>query len=550
MSKLYSNISRVFCLAVVLSLAACGEQPVKQEQAMSPVDASIEKSAVEIEKVEPELTQPSIESSAVETMPHKQGDEQEIAVESIPAKDASPEVAETADQKLPSVESAPSKVDSVREQTRPAESHQDAQALDVVPEPLSIEAAAVPASTGPNDFVVTVGPKQPSHPAFGKGHSLGFLVNGISGKELVVERGQTYTFHVVTNPKHDVYFSKKAIGWGSAPYSEGVEGEFTYKGTITFKPGKDTPDQLFYACRNHPYMGAMIHVIDPGQKVEIQQQTATVVDASAAKAQSAVTESMVKQKLLFAEMMAGSQGAKRVMASQNDEAKQLVIEAKKLVTEAHDKSSAGALPEALIMANQALKLLSEATGLVPDDEELAQLAEDYKTGLAEISGYEKSYRANLKRLEKQGAVAEDVKFDEKKFAELLAKAQSLADQKNYVRANKLLQQAQVTLTGALHKMLDSKTLVYDLKFETPADEYEYELKRFASYEELIPIAIEAKKPAPGAVKLMESFLDKARKRRDEAQSKADAGDYPSAIGMMLQATKTVRRALRMIGVTQ
>jgi hypothetical protein len=49
---------------------------------------------------------------------------------------------------------------------------------------------------------------------------------------------------------------------------------------------------------------------------------------------------------------------------------------------------------------------------------------------------------------------------------------------------------------------------------------------------------------------MESFLTKARKRRDEAQSKADAGDYPSAIGMMLQATKTVRRALRMVGVAQ
>ena len=99
-------------------------------------------------------------------------------------------------------------------------------------------------------------------------------------------------------------------------------------------------------------------------------------------------------------------------------------------------------------------------------------------------------------------------------------------------------------------MLDSKTLVYDLNFETAADEYEYEVKRFVGYEELIPIAIEAKKPAAGAVKLMESFLNKARKRRDEAQSKADSGDYSTAISMMLQATKTVRRALRMVGVTQ
>jgi hypothetical protein len=49
---------------------------------------------------------------------------------------------------------------------------------------------------------------------------------------------------------------------------------------------------------------------------------------------------------------------------------------------------------------------------------------------------------------------------------------------------------------------------------------------------------------------MESFLSKARKRRDEAVAKADANDYPMAIAMLLQATKTVRRALRMVGVSQ
>ena len=107
-----------------------------------------------------------------------------------------------------------------------------------------------------------------------------------------------------------------------------------------------------------------------------------------------------------------------------------------------------------------------------------------------------------------------------------------------------------SVTEALHRMLDSKTLVYDLNFETAADEYEYELKRFTGYEELIPVAIEAKKPAPGAIKLMESFLTKARKRRDQAIAKGDAGQYGDAIAMLQQATKTVRRALRMVGVMQ
>jgi len=253
---------------------------------------------------------------------------------------------------------------------------------------------------------------------------------------------------------------------------------------------------------------------------------------------------------MFAEMMAGSKGTKRVLASQNDEAKKLVAFAKKKLAEGRSKSMVGSLPEALELANQALKMLSEASRLVPGDEEMAHLAENYKTLLTEIQDYQKSYKSNIKRMRKKGTVPDDVKMDEGKFAATLAQAKALAAKKNYVHANKLLQQAQVSITTTLHKMLDSKTIVYDLTFDTAAEEYEYELKRFTGYEELIPVAIEAKKPSAGAVKLMESFLSKARNRRDEAIAKADSGDYPMAISMLLQATKTVRRALRMVGVSQ
>jgi len=249
-------------------------------------------------------------------------------------------------------------------------------------------------------------------------------------------------------------------------------------------------------------------------------------------------------------MMAGGQGARRVLASQNDEAKKLVGEAKNKIKEGREKLRVSALPESLSLANQALKMLSEATRLVPSDEEMAQLAEKYKNLLAEVNGYQKSYRDNLKRMEKEGSVAYDMRMDEKKLDAMLAQADALAKKQNYLRANKLLQQAQKTVTGALHNMLNSRTIVYDLKFDTPADEYKYELKRFTGYEELIPVAIEAKHPAPGSIKLMESFLAKARKRRDEAVAKAEAGDYPMAITMLIQATKTVRRALRMVGVSQ
>ena len=117
------------------------------------------------------------------------------------------------------------------------------------------------APVGKGDFVITVGKKDASHPFFGKGYPDGFSVDGIQGKEIVVERGKSYDIVISTNPKHDVYLSEKDIGWGSSVWTGGVEGMFTYKGTITFKPDNSAPDFVYYSCRNHPYMGGKIHIV-------------------------------------------------------------------------------------------------------------------------------------------------------------------------------------------------------------------------------------------------------------------------------------------------
>jgi hypothetical protein len=49
---------------------------------------------------------------------------------------------------------------------------------------------------------------------------------------------------------------------------------------------------------------------------------------------------------------------------------------------------------------------------------------------------------------------------------------------------------------------------------------------------------------------MTSFVEKGQKMRNIAMETAKAGDYPRAIAMMQDATKEIRRALRMVGVMQ
>jgi hypothetical protein len=50
--------------------------------------------------------------------------------------------------------------------------------------------------------------------------------------------------------------------------------------------------------------------------------------------------------------------------------------------------------------------------------------------------------------------------------------------------------------------------------------------------------------------LMQTYLKKGQGLRDSAMQKASAGDYAAAIPMLQNATKEVRRALRMVGVMQ
>ncbi|WP_455198061.1 hypothetical protein [Kaarinaea lacus] len=577
-----------FLFALVLMLAACAGQPSSPDSEAQVDDAAkMSQQATggdegkTAEAAEPEPVAKEPEPPTIETIPRQQI--QEPTVELEPLKPVEPVAPAEAEQVAPATEKqepsqeTPAPVAAEMEQkavqAEPAIEQkpmgqaeaQPAEAVPAVtkpeptpvvepPAPVKEEPAPAPEMpTDPNTFIITVGPKAAPHPALGKGHSLGFLVNGVSGKQLVLERGKTYTFDIRTDPKHDVYLSRKAIGWGASPLTEGVTGAYTYKGKMTFSPTDSTPDEVYYSCRNHPHMGALIQIVNPGEKGNISNQSATpaatATPASAAP-QANVSESAVKQKLMFAEMMVNSQGAKRVSASDNDEAKQLLAGAKLALSEGREKSLVGALPEALAKADESLKLMSEATRLVPSQEAMAQLAENYKSLLAEITDYQKSHKDNLERMNRSGPVPDEVRYDEAKVASMMAEAKDHADKNNYVRANSLLTEVQKTITMALHNMLDSQTIVYDLNFETAKDEYEYEYKRFVSYEELIPIAIEAKKPAPGAVKLMESFVEKARKRRDQAVEKANAGEYPDAIAMLQQATKTVRRALRMVGVMQ
>ena len=406
--------------------------------------------------------------------------------------------------------------------------------------------------TDPNAFLVTASIKSNEHPLFGQGLDTGFDVNGKQGKEVVVTRGEKYKFIVDTGVKHDFYLTTNRVGWGAGTYTDGVDGQFIYKGEVSFEPNKKTPDLLYYQCRNHKSMGGKIFVLDKGEslaKVKAALAASDVGKKVKKRRTFAVTAGAVKQKLGYAQMVIGSGSAKRIESSGNHKAIAMLTNARGQIDAAKASLAGEQLQQAMTQVNEGLRLMTAASRQITTESEMAGV--NHKAKFEELSNslktYEGSYKKNLERVAKlkQPLKAE---LDQAEYDRLVAEGKSLAGRGNHVAANKSLEKAQAMITSVLTNMLHAQTVTYDKTFETPKEEYEYELARYENYEELIPLAIEQKQPSQRALELVDSFVQKAGKIRDEGKDIAAKGDYKMAIMAVQAATSNLRRALRMVGV--
>jgi hypothetical protein len=503
--------------------------------------------------------------SASSAPPDGGGMTAERAVQAEPMDEMAGDMASPADTSEPMAEEAGSAMESeaapdvaMKEEPaeEPAPAVEEMPAAEVAPplpvkKPVAppVEKAAQPEPkmempTDPNTFLVRAAPKDKEHPFFGVGNKMGFVVNGEPGKPLVLRRGEMYKFEVDTGVQHDFYLTSSPKGWGAGTYTDGVDGQFTYKGTVTFKPGTTAPDVLYYGCRNHKHMGGKIYIANKGETVMVEKFETT---ATASKRTFKATPQQVKQKISYGQMLiANSPSAKRIVASGNQEARDIHAEALAYLDKASQHLDSGGNEQAMADVDEALRLMNAAARLVPSEEAAgdADYLARYEHLHKEVLGYEKSYQKNLKRL--KGDVEHTL--DESKFKALVSDAESLAARDEHKEAGDKLQQASSMITGVLGNMLQSQTIEYDKDFATPREEYEYELARNESYVELIPIAIEQRHPNEGQVKLMNNFVAKSESIVGEGKALAAKGDYTMAIQAMQAATDNLRRALMIVGV--
>lgn len=407
------------------------------------------------------------------------------------------------------------------------------------------DALALAVSKAEHTFTVSSGEKTVGHPFYNRGSKMGFAVDGTFGKELVLTRGVSYIFDVNTSVRHDFYFTTKARGKGAGTVTKGVIGQFTYNSKVAFTPDRTIPDRMFYACRNHEYMGGLIHIINKGETVVLESATPKPVIPAAPVV---VSENEVKQKIAFAKLMVMGQTAKRVEDSGNAEAMDLLDKARSGISASEAALKSDNNEEALTIVESALDNAKAAIEKLPKEKVVVDHRARYAELLQDFRNYKDSYTQKYKQAKQKDDTSLDEQLDPKVIQEMDDAAVELSTKGNYKEANEILVRAQVMVTSALVGAFKGETVNYDKAFATAQEEYQYELARYKSYEELIPLALEQNKPSEGAIQLINAFVEKSGKIVGEANEVADKGDYATAVLGLHEATRQIQRALMIAGV--
>ena len=309
-----------------------------------------------------------------------------------------------------------------------------------------------------------------------------------------------------------------------------------YKITIPFR---DIPFSHVNRFRNHPMFRCCVSLL-----ITSLICMSTSVETAFADVQK--ESLMVEKRLALAESYLNSKTAGKISESSNDEAIQFLTKAHQFLEQARKDLKAGNRDQAAENADQSIRAFSEA-GLplrLLKGKSKEQISSNNNVIRAEIDVYLQAFRAAL--AEKGPAMAG--LLDQQQVADLIARAEKLQATGDHRSAASVLNQAKQLVVVALTKIRSNETVVYALNFQTPADEYRYEMERYKDYVALCKKVLKSSKLKESRKILFDKFVGESEQFNQQASDLAGKGDYDAAISQMEQALKKLIQALQLLGI--
>lgn len=254
---------------------------------------------------------------------------------------------------------------------------------------------------------------------------------------------------------------------------------------------------------------------------------------------------LVEQKLRLVETLLNAPAAKNA-ATRGGEHRTLIDGSVRALGHARSALADGRTEEAMKLADEAFKSLSVVSRRMSADNALSESAQ--RKNFDDLREQVATYRASVVDLVRDAEAGQAAQKLLRQIDQASAEAARLADGGQLGEANKKLAETYKLAVVELSRIRAGQEVVLSLKFETPADEYAYERKRFRSNEIMVDMLIAEGKAEGGRKKLVEGFVGEGRRLMQEAARNAQGGRYKEAVGLMEQANAQTVRALQAMGV--
>lgn len=266
----------------------------------------------------------------------------------------------------------------------------------------------------------------------------------------------------------------------------------------------------------------------------------------AAQAAAAPASTDVSSRLVHVErLLTESSAAHKVDASGKPEAIEMKAQAQAHFDQAQALADSGDNEAAEAELREAIRLMTTAARAANGDAKVSQKqTDDYGSRKESVAALAKAHD----RIATEKGMKDMNRSLQEKVTADLAASDELMSQGKGDEARAMLDATYEAVTASVEGLRRGDTLVRELNFETPEDEYHYELDRNDTHRMLVEVLLAEKMQASPMRKMADGFIAKAGELRVQAEKAAGKKQFEEAIDLLEQSTTEFIRAIRSAGV--
>ena len=254
-------------------------------------------------------------------------------------------------------------------------------------------------------------------------------------------------------------------------------------------------------------------------------------------------EQLERKLTSTATLIDSSTAAKQIEASGIREAADRRAKARELHGKAGEALRAGDLEGSSKLLDEASRAFIDAVRLArPEQVADAKLRADYQARV-------ESTRALLEAQKRIAAEKNQARAGEtsRQVEGMIAEAERQAQAGRLPDARRTIDQAYLTVKAAIGSMRGGETVVRSLNFETPADEYHYEIDRNDTHRMLVDMLLKEKRGGSTDA-MVDQAVKSAAELRVRAEAEAGRKDHKTAIKTLEDSTRELVKAIRAAGI--